>query len=74
MIVEIVSHWKMISVAGAFILSAAGATYTYVEAVDERLDDVELGAEQVIEEVQTNRCVIFEFHADGGDPLTCLQD
>jgi hypothetical protein len=73
MIVEIVAHWKMISVAGAMVLSAAGATYTYIEAVDERIDTVEIEQSQVVEEVKTNRCIILNIH-EGEEPLSCLQD
>jgi hypothetical protein len=62
-IVEIVSH----------LLGAAGATYGYIESVDERIDAVEVEQSLVIEEVTTNRCIILNIH-EGEEPLACLQD
>jgi hypothetical protein len=72
-IVEIVSHWKVISIVGSLVLGAAGATYGYIESVDERIDAVEVEQSLVIEEVTTNRCIILNIH-EGEEPLACLQD
>ena len=72
MIVEIVSNWKVISVGGAMLLSAAGATYTYIEGVDERLDVVEIENAQAVEDRAEIKCMIVQ-HDVGGEPLECVE-
>lgn len=71
MIVEIAANWKTLSVVTSMVLGAAAATYGYIDSVDERLDDMERDIPEVVEEVQTNRCVILSHH-NGTDPMECL--
>jgi hypothetical protein len=75
-IVEIGSvalNWKSLAVIGSTLLGAVGVTYGYIDGVDERLDKGEVARTEIVEEIQTNRCMLLK-HDAAEEPLECLTE
>lgn len=64
-------HLKVVVVVAGAMLATAGTAYTYVDGVDERIDDVEVEQAQILTTVQQNRCMLIAF-GSGADPLHCV--